>query len=80
LYLVLYRAVGLQDNGQETEFLVFNATKQDELALTISKDGATIAPASLMKYLGQCMAKIRKRRQLFALTDICLTFQRAVLN
>ena len=51
LYLSSPWAIGLQVNGQKTEFLVFRSAKQEAPAPTVSVDGAIIAPSSL-KYLG----------------------------
>ncbi|KAK2716408.1 hypothetical protein QYM36_010833, partial [Artemia franciscana] len=47
-----YSAIGLQVNGQKTEFLVFSSAKQEAPAPTVSVDGAIIAPSSSLKYLG----------------------------
>ncbi|KAK2706201.1 hypothetical protein QYM36_016289, partial [Artemia franciscana] len=47
-----HSAIGLQVNGQKTEFLVFSSAKQDAPAPTVSVDGAIIAPSSSLKYLG----------------------------
>ncbi|KAK2709593.1 hypothetical protein QYM36_013308 [Artemia franciscana] len=47
-----YSAIGLQVNGQKTEFLVFSSSKQEAPAPTVSVDGAIIAPSSSLKYLG----------------------------
>ncbi|KAK2708867.1 hypothetical protein QYM36_014481, partial [Artemia franciscana] len=47
-----YSAIGLQVNGQKTEFLVFSSAKQEAPAPTVSVEGAIIAPSSSLKYLG----------------------------
>ncbi|KAK2726842.1 hypothetical protein QYM36_007626 [Artemia franciscana] len=47
-----YSAIGLQVNGQKTEFLVFSSAKQEAPVPTVSVDGAIIAPSSSLKYLG----------------------------
>ncbi|KAK2727245.1 hypothetical protein QYM36_007923 [Artemia franciscana] len=44
-----YSAIGLQANGQKTEFLVFSSAKQEAPAPTVSVDGAIIAPSSSLK-------------------------------
>ncbi|KAK2707282.1 hypothetical protein QYM36_015092 [Artemia franciscana] len=47
-----YGAIGLQVNGQKTEFLGFSSAKQETPAPTVSVDGAIIVPSSSLKYLG----------------------------
>ncbi|KAK2716088.1 hypothetical protein QYM36_010608 [Artemia franciscana] len=47
-----YSAIGLQANGQKTEFLVFSSAKQEAPTPTVSIDGAIIAPSSSLEYLG----------------------------
>ena len=47
-----YSAIGLQANGQKTQFLVFSSVKQEATAPTASVDGAFIPPSPSLKYLG----------------------------
>ena len=55
-----YSAIGLQVNGQRTEFLVLSSAKQEAPAQTVPVDGAIIAPSSSLKFLGLLYGRDKK--------------------
>ena len=65
-----YSAIGLQVNGQKTEFLVFSSSKQEAPAPTVSVDGAIIAPSSSLKYLGLRYGRDKKTTRTLCLDTL----------
>ena len=65
-----YSAIGLQVNGQKTEFLVFSSAKQEAPAPKVSVDGAIIAPFSSLKYLGLLFGRDKKSTRILCLDTL----------
>ncbi|KAK2712730.1 hypothetical protein QYM36_011427 [Artemia franciscana] len=65
-----YSAIGLQVNGQKTEFLVYSSAKQEAPAQTVSVNGAIIAPSSSLKYLGLMFCRDKKTTRTLCLDTL----------